>query len=415
MGQATAGIYSLLGSRCRKLRIHEWKPGGLQTFPAPSSYSGFSRCGNFLVCENPTVPELWGALYSAITQQLPMVLLPPCSPLEKEVLLRQLPGSPPKGALLVLFTSGTTGEPKAVFHSERSLLASASQLALVFPGNGPTCSLLAPWGMAGVAFHCLLPAARGGTDILFSAEPFLNWASDALRIFREHSVELITLNPFLLEMLLRSGLDSSFKGELVSLTAPLKASQREGARKALGREAHEIYGMTEAAGPVLLDGKSLGARTKLAADGELLVSGEQLFLGYAGNGIFSTREEWFATGDLFHEHSGLLVHQARTRELIDVGGRKIAPALVEAAFEKMEELTSCVAFAKEVAGTERPALAYVRAPACKLNPAELKALVMKRSAELLSAELRPALLLELESLPRTKNGKIDRLGMKQLA
>jgi acyl-CoA synthetase (AMP-forming)/AMP-acid ligase II len=411
MGQATTGLYGLLGSRCRGLKIHEWKKGeGLRSYGAPSTFSGLAPFGSgYLVAEAPTVPQLWGALYSALTQRQVLVLLPPSSPLEREKLLGQLPASAPAGAVLALFTSGSAGEPKAVFHGEASLLTSARQLAAAFPGTGPTLSLLAPWGMAGLVFHCLLPAARGGSDLLFSGEPLLDWAGDALRLARDLKLELLTLNPFLADMLLRAGLGKELaETEVVSLTAPLKAELRRRFQSSTGRALREIYGMTEAAGPVLLEGKSLGAETALSADGELLLRGEQLFLGYSAGDEFRAREEWYATGDIFRDEAGQLVHQARTRELIDLGGRKVAPALIEAAFEGMPELGECLAFAKNLAGVERPAFAYARAQGCALSREALSALVEARAKALLSPELRPAWWMEIEKVPRLKNGKPDR-------
>src|SRR5206468_3315806 len=161
--------------------------------------------GAYLVARSPRVPELWSALGEAAGAKRPLVLLPPSSRFEEEVLLRQLPASPPAGTVLVLFTSGSTGDPKAVLHGEASLLASSAQLARAFPGAGPTASLLPAWGMAGVVFHCLLPAERT-SGVLYGAGPFLEWSAHAGSLFRQLEVELVTLNPFLLEMLLRAGL-----------------------------------------------------------------------------------------------------------------------------------------------------------------------------------------------------------------
>lgn len=417
MGQATTGLYALLGARSRGLKIHEWKKGNLESFGAPSTYSGLTRHKeHYLVAEAPSVPALWGSLYSALTQRQPLVLLPPSSSLERELLLSQLPASPPAGAVLSLFTSGSSGNPKAVFHSEASLLASAKQLERAFPGSKPTSSLLAPWGMAGVMFHCLLPAARGGTDVFFSTEPLLDWVQEAPRLYRELGVELLTLNPFLADMLLRAGMGKGFPEKTISLTAPLGAELKEKFQNESGRALLEIYGMTETAGPVLLEGKSLGAETKLSASGELLLRGEQLLLGYADGGDFSARagEDWFATGDLFSDQSGILQHQARTRELIDLGGRKVPPKLIEAAFSGMPELAECLAFPKVLSGVERPALAYARDATCKLSREELSFLVEKRAQELLSPELRPAWWGEIEKVPRLKNGKPDRERLKKL-
>jgi|GEM_PF-4836061 len=416
MGQVTTGLYALLGARSRSLKIHEWRKGKLERYSPPSSFTGlFRHSEQYLVAEAPSVPALWGSLFSALTQRIPLVLLPPSSPMERELLLAQLPSIPPAGSVLALFTSGSSGEPKAVFHSETSLLTSANQLAKTFPGSKPTACLLAPWGMAGVAFQCLLPAARGGTDIFISAEPLLDWGSEASGLFGELGVELLTLNPFLAEMLLCAGFGAGYQEQTVSLTAPLGEELKRRFLVETGKTLLEIYGMTEAAGPVLFEGKSLGAEIQLASDGELLLRGEQLFQGYATKGEFTARAEWFATGDIFTSTSGGFRHQCRTRELIDLGGRKVAPMLIEAAFTGMPELRECLVFPKLLSGVERAALAYAREASCTLTREELARLVDARAAELLSPELRPAWKLEMEKVPRLKNGKPDRESLRKLS
>lgn len=372
------------------------------------------RYGSYLVLTGGNVPALWGALYSAITQKHPLVVLPPSSAMEKDVLLRQLPTSPPATAVLALFTSGTTGEPKAVFHAEKSLLTSAEQLAKAFPGNAPTCSLLSPWGMAGVMFHCLMPAMRG-SDVIFSSAPFSEWAGEAGELFAREKVELVTLNPFLLEMWQRMGGTGEWAGKAISLTAPLKDAQKAEFRGESKAKLLEIYGMTEAAGPVLLEGKSLGSQLKLSETGELQISGDQLLIGYGSQGEFREAGPWFSTGDIFEQREdSTFGHLSRARELIDLGGRKVAPRLLEAAFENMEELAECLAFGKEIAGVERVALVYVRKPGCQLSEEQLSAKVEARAKELLSRELWPHWWREMKQVPRSMNGKPDRRKLREL-
>jgi O-succinylbenzoic acid--CoA ligase len=261
--------------------------------------------------------------------------------------------------------------------------------------------------MAGVAFHCLLPLERG-SGVVFSRLPFLQWSAAAGALFRELSVELVTLNPFLLEMLLRGGIDPQWKGAVVSLTAPLKKPLLAAFALASGRRPREIYGMTEAAGPVLLDGKSLGAETRVSATYELELRGPQLLLGYSSAGRFEPTPEWFRTGDIFTVEDGRHLHQARERDLIDTGGRKVSPRLIEEAAERLPGIGECLAFGMSLAGVERPALLYVREAGCALPPEELALELESYLAKTLSPELRPKWWQEVDSLPRQKGGKPNR-------
>jgi len=388
-------------SRLDEPRLLEWRAGEIVT--AQPSVSA-ERSGAYLLTRAPAVPDLWENLCVAAGSGLPLVVLPPSSAREEEVLLRQLPATPPAGARLVMFTSGTTGEPKAVFHGESSLLASARQLARAFPGSGTTASALPAWGMAGVMFHCILPAVRGNSTV-FSRESLLDWGPHLPSLLRTLEADFVTLNPALLEMLLRTGLDPQWRGSVVSLTAPLKPALRA---RINSHALLEIFGMTEASGPVLLEGKSLGAETRIAADGELELRGPQLLLGYAAEGHFTPAPAWFGTGDIFSLEEGRLAHQARKRDLIDIGGRKISPRVIEEVLEGMPEISECLAFAVELSGVERPGLLFVRKSDCTIPPGDLSSRLEQFMGSGLSPELRPKWWREVPALPRLKNGKPDR-------
>lgn len=397
------------GALAGGIRFHEWKSGKLQAgAPAPANVTTHGR---YLVARAPLVPAVWAALREALRANRPLVILPPSSPAEEAILLRQLPTAPPAGAVLALFTSGSTGEPKAVFHSESSLLASAAQLKRALPGTAPSASLLPAWGMAGVMFHCVLPAARG-SSVLYSGESFLEWAPHLGRTLKELEADFLTLNPFILEMILRVGLDAGWRGSVISLTAPLKRTHRAAFLLLAGHHPREIYGMTEAAGPVLFDGKSLGCETRLGPDSELELKGAQLHLGYGTNGNFEPAPEWFRTGDQFEQDAGLYVFETRLRELIDTGGRKVAPRLIEETIEALPELAECVAFPVVLGGVERAGIVYVRKPECGLSPAVLASAVERFLGEKFSPDLKPRFWREVDSIPRLKNGKANRMQVR---
>ncbi len=368
-----------------------------------------SQGSDYLVLENPSPVDLWGAFAKACELNKTLVILPPATNNEKLVFLRQLPKKSPEKARLALFSSGTTGEPKAVLHSEASLLASSAQLGRAFSEHERRACLLAAWGMAGISFHFLLPLALGG-ESFFSRETFLYWAATCDSTFTSERISLLVCNPFQHAGFLRAE-SNAWQGTMLTLTAPMKEKQRAEHKRLRHGPLREIYGLTEAAGPVLLDGKSLGAELRLEKD-ELLISGAQLCLGYAREGKFEALEGFFATGDHFSFLEGLYRFEARFRELIDIGGRKIPPRLLEEIFEAMPEINEALAFAWESAGQERAGLVYVRARECKLSREALSLEIGKRAKEFLSEDLRPVFWRELENLPRLPNGKPDRKSLR---
>lgn len=402
-----ARLLELLLNRRRALIFLEWKEAQLrETTPPPCNLVAH---GSYLLADAPSPLALWSAFEQALRAQQPLVVLGPMSEAARVILLRQLPEPPPPGAALVLFTSGSTGEPKAVFHSEESLLASAEQLATGLGAPVSQCSLLPAWGMAGIAFHFLLPLFSGKRLLWWNRQPMheLPPAIEAAKL------DLLSLNPFLLEGVLRNETFGSRSLDVVSLTAPLTEGLRGRFRARCQGFLREIYGMTEAAGPVLLDGQSLGAQAKLEKDGALSLRGKQFLLGYGVEGKFVAAEGWFSTGDVFRREGTLLRFVARSRELIDCGGRKIAPGLVEEVFQ-LPELAQCLALAVEVQGVERVGLVYERDPGCQLSESELSQKIKERASTSLSSDMRPFVWRELPQIPRLANGKVSRIKAREL-
>lgn len=374
------------------LEITEWPARG-------SGGTHLETRGPYLLLKAPRAESLASAFREAAETKRTLLILPPSSPEEESRLLGRLPAIPPEEARLALFSSGTTGEPKVIYHSERSLLASAAQLARAFPALSSWACLLPSWGMAGIAFQFLLPLSLGGGRVFTAGESLLYWYERLDGLLMKEGAEILVLNPYQHAVFLRAD-STEWKGTTLTLTAPMKAAQRASHLSKRPGPLREIYGMTEAAGPVLLDGISLGAELRLGQDGEVELKGPQLHLG-AGGG-------WHPSGDIFENREGTWHFVSRRRELIDVGGRKVAPKLLEEIFEAMPELAECLAFGKEIQGIERPALLYVRKKGCTLPEEELSRKIEKRARESLSEDLRPVWWRESEELPRLPNGKPDR-------
>ncbi|MCT7350837.1 long-chain fatty acid--CoA ligase [Streptomyces sp. 15-116A] len=113
-----------------------------------------------------------------------------------------------------------------------------------------------------------------------------------------------------------------------------------------GIEVFEGYGLTETTGASTVTpplkpklgtvGWPLpGTRVRIAADGEILLSGEQVLRGYwdpaAGGVVPATRDGWLATGDIGElDDEGYLTITGRKKEmLITAGGKSVAPAPLE--------------------------------------------------------------------------------------
>jgi len=249
----------------------------------------------------------------------------------------------------ILYTSGTTGEPKGALLPHRLAEAIARNLAGLLGADAD-----APYGLAVPASHafgldCLVSGiAAGATTVLVD----LGTSIDPLiRALCRHAAPVVHGTPSLFRRLLRASAPPRVRSGFVagSLCPPglLAALDQRGAR------ILNLYGMTEigAAASCRAEdppetryrtaGRALsGYELRVAPDaepaapGEIQVRGPDLPSGYHGRPWGSdqlTDDGWFRTGDLGEiDAAGNLVIAGRAKEVVHVGGFSVFPAEVEA-------------------------------------------------------------------------------------
>jgi long-chain acyl-CoA synthetase len=136
---------------------------------------------------------------------------------------------------------------------------------------------------------------------------------------------------------------------------------------------YEVYGQSENSGPTTLSlpgqtkigsvGKAMpGAEIVIAADGEILIKGPHIFLGYYKNAE-ATRETlkdgWLASGDIGTlDNDGFLIITDRKKDiLITAGGKNISPQNLESMLKQLPYVQSAV-----VVGDNKKYLAALFAP-----------------------------------------------------
>jgi long-chain acyl-CoA synthetase len=137
--------------------------------------------------------------------------------------------------------------------------------------------------------------------------------------------------------------------ELISGAAPISADVLE-FFSGLDLPIHEVYGQSEDSGPTSfnLHGKTKlgsvgppipGVEVKLGDDGEILIKGPNVFLGYykeAEATAEALKDGWLCSGDLgAFDAAGFLTITGRKKEIIiTAGGKNIAPKNIEAALKQ---------------------------------------------------------------------------------
>jgi cyclohexanecarboxylate-CoA ligase len=348
----------------------------------------------------------------------------------------------PNEVTLLIFTSGTTGEPKGVMHTHNTLVAAndplPDRLGITSDSVIHMASTLAH--LTGFLYGGRLPVQNGATAVLQDV-----WdPARFVELIERHRITYTSAaTPFLHDLLAEPTLAEHDVASLVRfccMGAPIpRAMVREAQRKLPGLVVLGGWGQTENALVTLgvpgdpdeklidTDGypwpgmrvrivDDSGAEQPAGTDGRIQVRGPFLFVGYAER-LEMTRAlfdgEWFDTGDLGNlDAEGYLSISGRTKDVIIRGGENIPVAYVE---NVLYEHPDVVAVA--VIGVPDPRL-QERACAC---------VVLEEGAELTFDQLReflatkgvakqywPESLQVLPELPRTPSGKIQKFRLRDL-
>ena len=326
------------------------------------------------------------------------------------------PRSPGVEALqgaLCIFTSGTTGLPKAVVHSHRSILTSVEVLGALWE-LGPSDVLvhgLPLHHVHGLIVGLLGVIGRGGS-VAFVEH------LDAERITDAAGTVLFAVPTTYYRLARRGALGVLAPHRLVvSGSAPLQPALAQEVADA-GLTLHERYGMTETcitvaqplgvARPPRTVGRAVqGARLRVADDGELLVRCSTMFEGYLGQADLtaaSFTEGWFATGDLVEVTDGWVEIKGRKKELIITGGYNVHPSEVEEAIASHPGVEEAAVVGVDDPEYGQVVVAYVVRGDHQLSEAALVEHVRPR----LNAYQRPRQVRFVDALPRNEMGKVVR-------
>jgi o-succinylbenzoate---CoA ligase len=330
----------------------------------------------------------------------------------------------PPGLALVIGTSGSTGRPKLAMLTGAALLASADATHQRLGGPGQWLLALPAHHIAGVQVLVRSLAADTTPVCLDAGDGFTAAAfARATAQLAPGSRAYTALVPTQLVRLLaspqgRRGL-ARFAAVLVGGAAAPASLLAEA--RTLGVRVVTTYGMSETAGGCVYDGRALEiSRVTLEDDGRIRLGGATLARGYLGEPgptaeSFSQEPDgtaWFRTDDAGHLQDGGLVVDGRIDDLINTGGLKVAPRLVEAALVQLDDIAEAV-----VVGCPDPewgqvvSAAVVVAPGS--SPPTLDA-VRGQLRGLLPDHALPRRLATVPDLPVRGPGKPDRAAVRKI-
>jgi benzoate-CoA ligase len=345
----------------------------------------------------------------------------------------------PDAPALVLYTSGSTGQQKAVVHAHRALIAATRCVGRDTFGFRETDRILSTARLSfafGLGFGLAMPLASGATTIL---KPTTDVRELAAIIAADRPTVLCGV-PSLLHVLLRASetwlpLDLSSLRYIVSAGEPLPAALYDGYRARHGVEVLDGIGSTEMLTHFLTNrpGQSRrascgtpvsGCEIRLVDDeghgvgdgeiGNLRVRGETALLAYwnrpEATACVRTRDG-VATGDkLYRDPDGFYHYCGRNDDMLKVSGLWIAPRDIESALSGHPDVERCAVTTREDGAGRRRLVAYLVA-----RPAAAPRLqdFYRYAADHLPEHMIPAAFVMVPTLPLTPNGKLKRSALPE--
>jgi crotonobetaine/carnitine-CoA ligase len=353
-------------------------------------------------------------------------------------------GSPapvaPSDRLAVMFTSGTTSEPKGVVLTQHNYAHVADAMSAVV-GLRPEHRWLVtlPLFHANAQYYCIAPAIAVGASVaLTSAFSASQWLRQARDLFATHAS--LFAAPIRMILARRPADAPAVRLEHVWFAQNLGAQHYDEFTALAGCRPRQLYGMTETVAivcadvcepyrndiigppvegrPVSLLNPETGADAAPGEPGELVlggVPGEDIFLEYLDDPAATGRSlvkrdggTWFHTGDMVARagRGGALRFVGRRDDVIKVSGENVSLTEVEATLAQAPGVLECAVLGRPDPVRDMVPVAYV-VPRDAEHPPAISDLA-EWSERNLPAAARPRDWHLIEALPRTSVGKVRR-------
>ncbi|WP_165952389.1 non-ribosomal peptide synthetase [Kribbella albertanoniae] len=332
-------------------------------------------------------------------------------------------------AAVVIFTSGTTGNPKGVSLSHRALVNRLTWGQRVLDYRPEDVALSkSGLGFVDAVTELFGPLIAGTPVVVVPAETAQDPAALLDTIARHRVTHLLTV-PSLAEALVRQ--DNTTLTTLrhwISSGEPLTRASADALQIAAPQaELHNFYGSTEVTGDATTaDNATIGtpvANTAAhvldtwlrpvpaGATGELYLGGVQLADGYITNPALTANRfvagedgtRLYRTGDLVRWNpQGQLEYLGRSDDQVKIRGNRIEPAEIRAALEQHPAVSGAAIIALDHPAGGKYLAAYTTGDTVSFDK------LREHLAQSLPDYMVPTTFTQLDRFPVTANGKLDR-------
>ena len=355
----------------------------------------------------------------------------------------EVPAAGPTDPAFILYTSGSTGEPKGAVHSQAHIFYTnetfCREVLRLTTDDRLFSSSRLPFAY-GLGNCFTFPLLNGATTILCREKPSPDIIS---RIFTEHRPTIFFGVPVVYNLLLehhRAGrkLDCSSLRLCVSAGEALPAHLGEEWEKEFGVQLLDGIGSTEmlhmfmsnhenevryGSSGRLIKGYEArlvdenGAPTPTNTEGHLWIKGDSAAMYYWERPEETAKtfiDGWVRTGDLYRcDSDGYWYHMGRSDDCFKSSGRWVSPVEVEGALLRHAAVARA-AVVEDFDSNQLPcACAFVVKQDVESDSAQLEHELRKLAAESLARFKQPRRYLFVTELPYTATGKIQRFKLRQ--
>lgn len=355
----------------------------------------------------------------------------------------------PADLAYVMYTSGSTGQPKGVMVEHRNVVNLLEGLAERFKSRARGVCLTASSISFDFSVYELFGNLAYGFELVLAADPRaakrLSGQADLPTLIKQHGVTHFQCTPSQAVLMLAEANGREALGQLEQLLLGGEAVSEELAtelRRIVPGRVLNGYGPTETTvfatiediaevrGPVAL-GEPLPNVSLYILDsrlrpvpqgvpGELVIGGEGVSNGYFGQPELTARQflpdpyraggdaRMYRTGDVVRRRGdGKLEFLGRNDHQVKIRGYRIELSELENLLEQHPSVRAAVVVVHRLGASDQRLVAYVRRHDASSGGEDLREFL----AERLPGYMVPAFVVELERFPLTPNNKIDRAAL----